>query len=127
MPTQTTAPLVTADQGTGVIERVLYGVILGLCMKLVKSGWLDADMAPYFAAGIVSAAGGVYAFWVNRPKAIVQSANALANVQGVITTNTAEGRELAKSIPEGTVVSAGTSAAVDIAQSIPPISPAKAA
>lgn len=89
----------TNDQGTGVIERVIYGVILGVLMKMVAAGWLTADMAPYLAAAAVSAMGGAYALWINRPKAIVQSAAALPATT-VVTTP-----DLAAATPENNIVS----------------------
>lgn len=98
----------TNDQGTGVVERVIYGAILAALMKLVAKGWLSADMAPYLAGGAVMALGGLYAFWINRPKAIVQAARALPDVKGVVTNNTIEGRALAASIPGTDVAAAGT-------------------
>lgn len=82
---QKTSPVVTKDQGTALIERALYGVALAFAMKLVGWGVLSADMAPYVAGGAVTAIGGAYAWWINRPKAIVQAA---ANLPGttVVTT-----------------------------------------
>jgi hypothetical protein len=74
------------DQTTGIVERVIYGVAMAVLMKLVAKGWLDADMAPYIAGGAVTAVGGAYAWWINRPKAIVQSAAALPGTI-VVTTH----------------------------------------
>ncbi len=84
--------LVTKDQGSGIFERVLYGVAMALCMKFVSWGWLDADSAPYFAAGAVAAVGSAWAFYVNRPKSLQQAATNTGAV--VITT-----KELADSSP----------------------------
>lgn len=94
----------TNDQGTGVIERVIYGVILGVLMKLVAAGWLTADMAPYLAGAAVSAVGGAYALWINRPKAIVQSAAALST-QGFPGTTVVTSAALAAATPESNIVS----------------------
>lgn len=96
------------DQTTGIIERVIYGVAMAVLMKLVAAGWLTADMAPYVAGGIVTAVGGAYAWWINRPKAILQSAAALVDpVTGrktVIVTSAA----MAADTPENNIVSSAT-------------------
>jgi hypothetical protein len=64
----------TKDQGTGIVERLMYGAILALAMKFVGWGWLDPDMAPYIAAGGVGLAGGAWAWWINRPGALLTAA-----------------------------------------------------
>lgn len=76
------------DQTTGVAERVLYAIILAGAMKLVERGWITADMAIYLAAGGVTAIGGAYAWWINRPSALLSSAGAQLpkNSALVITT-----------------------------------------
>lgn len=76
------------DQTTGVAERVLYAMILAVAMKLVERGWIDADMATYIASGGVMAIGGAYAWWINRPSALLSSAGAQLpkNAALVITT-----------------------------------------
>lgn len=87
------------DQTTGVAERVLYGVILGFMMSLVRKGYIEADMAPYIATGVVGLVGGAWAWWINRPKAIAQSAAAIPGTT-VVTTP-----ELAMNTPESNIVS----------------------
>lgn len=67
------------DQTTGVIERLAYGAILAVMMKLVQKGYIDADMAAYIAGGLVASAGALYAWWINRPKALLQSAASVPN------------------------------------------------
>lgn len=64
----------TKDQTTGVAERVLYGVLIGLFAKGVAWGWYDADMAAYLASGGVMFVGGAYAWWINRPVALLNAA-----------------------------------------------------
>lgn len=88
------------DQATGVAERIIYGLAMGVLMKLVAAGYLDADMAPYVAGGIVTLVGGVWAWWINRPKALLQSA---ASVPGTTVVTTPD---LAKATPnEANIVS----------------------
>lgn len=62
------------DQTTGIIERVIYGVLLGFFMNGVKRGWYDAEMAGYLAGGVVAFVGGAYAWWINRPAALMNAA-----------------------------------------------------
>lgn len=62
------------DQTTGVAERVLYAIILAGAMKLVERSWITPDMAIYLAAGGVTALGGAWAWWINRPSALLSSA-----------------------------------------------------
>jgi len=65
------------DQTTGMFERVLYGVAMGVLTKLVAKGYIDQDLAAYVAAGFVTAVGAAWGWWINRPKALVQSAAAV--------------------------------------------------
>lgn len=77
------------DQTTGVAERVLYAIILAGAMKLVERGWITVDMAIYLAAGGVTALGGLWAWWINRPSALLSAAGAQLpkNSALVITTS----------------------------------------
>ena len=63
------------DQTTGIAERVLYGALLWLTMKGVAIGWFDAEMAAYLAAGGVTLAGAAWAWWINRPAALMNAAS----------------------------------------------------
>lgn len=95
-------PVATKDQTTGVIERLAYGAILALMMKLVQKGYIDADMAAYIAGGVVAAAGAVYAWWINRPKAIAVAA---ASIPGTTVVTTPE---LAAATPDQTNIVSST-------------------
>lgn len=53
---------------------------------------------------------------VEAKQALVQATNSIPEVKGVLTTDTAEGKALAMSVPETTIVPAGTIAAVEIAK-----------
>lgn len=77
------------DQTTGVAERVLYAIILAGAMKLVERGWIDTDMAIYIACGGVTAIGSAWAWWINRPSALLSAAGAQLpkNAELVITTS----------------------------------------
>lgn len=62
------------DRVTGILERIIYGLLLGVAMKFVAWGWLDAEMAPYIAAGGVGFVGAAWAWWINRPSALMTAA-----------------------------------------------------
>lgn len=64
------------DQKYGVVERIIYAAILALATKFVGWGYIDADMATYIAAGGVAAVGSAYAWWINRPVSLLNSAAA---------------------------------------------------
>ena len=96
----------TSDQTYGVVERIIYGVAMFVLMKAVTKGWITGQDAPYIAGGIVTLVGGAWAWWINRPKAIVQSAAALP--QTVVVTTPA----LAASTPEKNIVSADSNKVV---------------
>lgn len=62
------------DQTTGVAERVLYGILMAAFAKGVERGWYDAEMAGYLTAGALTLIGGAYAWWINRPTALLNAA-----------------------------------------------------
>lgn len=62
------------NQTQGVLERLLYGAAVALVGIGVKRGWYDSETATYLAGGLVAAAGSVWAFWINRPKALASAA-----------------------------------------------------
>lgn len=65
-----------SDQSIGISERVLYGVLSAAALKGVSYGWWDADMAAYIAGGAVTALGGTWAWWQNRPQRLLDRAAA---------------------------------------------------
>ncbi len=73
------------DQITGIIERVIYALAMAVLTKLVAKGYIDQDMAAYMAGGAVTLFGGAWAWWINRPKALLQSAAAVPGTT-VVTT-----------------------------------------
>lgn len=85
----------TWDQVKGIAERLL---LIGLAW-LVAGGYITQDQSLVYAPAILMAIGAIWAWRVNRPKAIVQSAAALPNTV-VVTTP-----DLAKSTPEQNIVS----------------------
>lgn len=65
---------VNKDQASGIFERLIYSGVLFVAMQAVARGWITADMAPYIATGAVAAAGSAYAWWHNRPVAVINRA-----------------------------------------------------
>jgi len=76
------------DISTGVAERVLYGAVVAATAKLVERGYMTADMQMYVAGGAITAFGGVWAWWQNRPGRLMDRAAAQMppNAKLVITT-----------------------------------------
>lgn len=92
------------NQTTGVAERVLYGALLWLAMKCVQLGWFDADTAAYIAAGGVTLAGSAWAWWTNRPAALVKSVSAMPAVKAIAVSDPALARAAAAADPATDVV-----------------------
>lgn len=86
---------VTFDQIRGPVERVIY---IGLGWFVAKGFISSAEVANYatLVLGIVAA---FYGWWQNRPKAILQSAAALPDVQKVVIGD----QTMANSIPSDKV------------------------
>lgn len=94
----------TKDQITGLVER---GVTVFVTYAVAK-GWIDVKMASDIGPLIIGFLSIAYAVYVNRPKAIVQSAAALPGTT-VITTP-----DLAHSTPEPNIVSVTANTVVPI-------------
>lgn len=85
-------------------------------------GWVNAEMLTNILSsetfiGLVTA--GAMLVWgiFNKTKAnMVASTMAIPEVKGVITTQTVAGAELAKAVPDVSVVAAGTAAAAEVAR-----------
>lgn len=75
----------TWDQISGPLDRM---VLMALTWAVSKGYITTADVAP-FAGAAIAAAGAFYGWWVNRPKAIVQSAAALPGTTVVTTPDLA--------------------------------------
>lgn len=89
----------TWDQIKGIMERL---ILIGLA-GATAAGWIGEGDAETYGPAVLLLIGSIYAWWVNRPKAIVQSAAALPGTV-VVTTP-----DLAKSTPEPNIVSNITS------------------
>jgi len=85
----------TGDQVKGLIERV---ATIGVTYLTAK-GYIDVKMATEIGPLLITVLSILYALWINRPKAIVQSAAALPNT--IVVTSS----EMATATPEKNVVS----------------------
>jgi len=75
----------TWDQISGPLDRM----ILVLLTFLVSKGYISTQDVAGYAALALGILGAIYGWWVNRPKAIVQSAAALPGTTVVTTANLA--------------------------------------
>lgn len=92
----------TFDQIRGPVERVVY---IGLGWLVARGFITSAEVANYATLALAVAAA-FYGWWQNRPKAVLQSAAAVAGTV-VITTP-----ELAKATPnEANIISTKSTAA----------------
>lgn len=66
--------MLNSEQQKGIAERLVYAAAMALLTKLVAKGYIDQDMAAYVAGGAVAAVGGLWAWWINRPKALADAA-----------------------------------------------------
>lgn len=73
----------TFDQIRGPIERV---VLVGLTWLVAKGYITSADVAT-FSTAIIAVLAAAYGYWQNRPKAILQSAQAVPGVQKIVSTD----------------------------------------
>lgn len=87
------------DQLKGMLDRAIAIVATWILTMAVNKGWLtQSDMATLLPA-IVLVPSLLWGYWVNRNKALVQSA---AGVPGTVVVTTAE---LAHATPENNIVS----------------------
>ena len=85
----------TTDQVKGIIERLVQALLIWLVAK----GHIGQEDALEYGPIVIAICAALYAWWVNRPKAIIQSAAALPETT-VITTP-----EMARSTPETNIIS----------------------
>lgn len=89
----------TKDQVQGAGDRAFLVLVTWFLTYASNKGWIGtSDVAP-LATALITIGGVVWGWYVNRPKAIVQSAAALPGTT-VVTTP-----DLAKTTPENNIVS----------------------
>lgn len=103
---------ITWDQISGLLQRILMfagGLAVG-------KGWISEELMTQIVGAIIGIGGILWGVKVNTKTALVQSVNAMPEVQAVITKPTPEGVGLASAVPAGSVVPAGTTMASDLAK-----------
>lgn len=73
----------TFDQIRGPLERV---VLIALTWAVTKGYITSADVATISTA-VIAVLAAFYGWWQNRPKAILQSAEAVPGVKKIVTTD----------------------------------------
>jgi hypothetical protein len=120
-----------SPQTSGVADRTFLVIITWLLTQAAAKGWLTGSDVAVLAPALALAPAYLIGWWKNRPQNIAADLTQVtadkvpgSPIQGVITTNTPAGRDLAKVTPSDAIVSAGTPAAADLIKSV---QPAKAA
>lgn len=79
----------TTDQASGIADRTVSGALVWAVSfflgKLAVAGYLMASDVPQLSVVVIILGSAAWGYWVNRPKAIVQSAAALPGTV-VVTT-----------------------------------------
>lgn len=75
----------TFDQIRGPLERIVLVVLTWLAAK----GYITPAEVAGYATLVIGVIGAFYGWWQNRPKAILQSANALDEVKNIVSSNPA--------------------------------------
>lgn len=77
-------------QLSGIIDRILLVILTYVASK----GWINpADVAGYVTL-ILGVVGAIYGWYVNRPTAIIQAAEAIPAVKSVTVAATPEGKAI---------------------------------
>lgn len=111
-----------SPQTSGVADRTFLVIITWLLTQASAKGWLSASDIAVIAPALALLPAYLIAWFKNRPQNIAADLNQVtadkvpgSPVQGVITTNTAAGRDLAASIPDATIAAAGSVDAKNLA------------
>lgn len=87
------------DQFKGMLDRAVAVVVTMLLGWMVRKGWLGESDAATLTPAVVLLPALAWGWWINRNKALVQSA---AAIPGTVVVTTPE---LAQSTPENNIVS----------------------
>ena len=80
----------TQDQLQGAGDRALLVLVTWFLTFATGRGWLTTSDVASLAPAVVTIVGFAWGYWVNRPKAILQSAQALPEVKKIVSTNAAQ-------------------------------------
>jgi len=94
----------TKDQVQGAGDRALLVLVTWFLTFATNKGWLTTSDVASLAPALVTIVGFAWGYWVNRPKAILQSAAAVVGADGKKTVIVAS-PELAADTPENNIVS----------------------
>lgn len=108
-------------QTISAVDRVATVFATWFLTYLTTKGIITSSDAATFMPILIAIPAAIWGLYKNRQAAIIHEAVKIAAdpaspVQAIVTTNTPEGRALANSIPENTIVSAGTIEATQIAR-----------
>lgn len=62
------------DQGSGIIERVVYGAVSFVVLRYGSKLGLTPDDAAWISGGAIALFGGAWAWWHNRPVSVLNRA-----------------------------------------------------
>lgn len=79
----------TKDQVQGAGDRALLVLVTWFLTFATNKGWLTTSDVASLAPALVTIVGFAWGWWVNRPKAILQSAQALPEVKKIVSIDAA--------------------------------------
>lgn len=100
------------EQLKGMLDRALAVMATAALGWMVKKGWIGESDAATLLPGVVLLPSLAWGWWVNRDKALVQSAS---NVPGTVVVTTPE---LAKATPAGANILSGTAPKEEITAAV---------
>lgn len=104
------------SQVSSTLDRAATVIATWFLTWLASKGYISQSDTVAFLPILIALPAAFVGWYKNRASSIVASAAALPDVKGVVTNNTMAGRDLAESVPDKTVVSAGTPEATAIAK-----------
>lgn len=99
-----------------MVMKVVRQLLPALGSMLATYGYMTDAKWQVISGMILNALSLIWMIVNNTTSALTAAVDDLPGVQGVVTKDTQEGRELARSVPSATVVPAGTVAAKDLAK-----------
>ena len=94
------------DQGTGILERVVYGAAMYAVMTFGQRFGLSPDDAAWVAGGAVALVGGVWGWWHNRPVSVLNRAAAAIPQEAKLVITTLPDASHADKLEAGKLASA---------------------
>lgn len=109
------------DQATGALDRAGLALVTWFLTWAAMRGFISTSDVAQLAPALVVIGGFLLGWWRNRMAAKIESAKSLAAdpaspIKALLTTNSDAGKALAASVPDSTVVEAGTPEAAQAAR-----------